>query len=75
MTAASAADARLLARALPSGSVWAADLSRASRPPSADDVALLRDAGCGGMALPALAGDSPGALSDGAVLGCAQAAQ
>jgi hypothetical protein len=73
VTAATAADARMLARALPPGSTWAAHLTceprrqpqfflppTAAAPPTptpayqlpqADEVAMLRDAGCQGLAL------------------------
>ena len=50
VTAGSAADARLLARSLPRGSTWAAHLRRRALP-AADEVAMLREAGCGGLAL------------------------
>ena len=64
LTAGSAADVRYLARSLPLGSTWGAHItgprrsffvssSSTSPPPlpTFDDVAMLRDAGCGGIAL------------------------
>ena len=51
VSAASVSDARLIARALPPASLWAAHLSRPTLP-SPDEVATLREAGCGGLALP-----------------------
>lgn len=50
VSARSAADASLLARALPAGSTWVAHLSQPSLP-TPRVVATLAEAGCGGVAL------------------------
>ena len=72
ITAATPADARLLARSLPPGSIWAAHLRKRALP-AAEDVAMLRAAGCNGLAL-AWSGELENALSsegDGAWAGAA----
>ena len=72
ITAATPADARLLARSLPPGSIWAAHLRKRALP-AAEDVAMLRAAGCNGLALP-WSGELENALSsegDGAWAGAA----
>jgi len=51
VTGANVADVRLLARSLPAGSVWAAHLQGKDALPSVQDVAMLREAGCGGLAM------------------------
>ena len=52
LTAGSAADARLLAYSLPPQAAWVAHLRREAALPTAEEVAALRAAGCGGLALP-----------------------
>ena len=52
VSARSMADARMLARSLPPGATWVAELRGASVAPSSDEVQLLQDSGCGGLALP-----------------------
>jgi len=47
----SAADARLLARSLPPRCTWLADVSSSKRLPDAAEVTMLREAGCGGLAV------------------------
>ena len=52
VSAGCAADARLLARTLPPNAIWAAHLRSIDVPPTADEIKMLRTAGCGGLALP-----------------------
>ena len=64
ITAATASDARLLARSLPQNAVWAAHLRGRRSLPEADDVQMLREAGCGGLAV-AWSEEVEAALDDG----------
>ena len=68
ITAATASDARLLARSLPQNAVWAAHLrGRSCAAASAKrirDVQMLREAGCGGLAV-AWSEEVEAALDDG----------
>lgn len=64
LTAGSAADARLLAYSLPPKAAWAAHLRRRALP-TPEEIASLRAAGCGGLAL-AWSEELAAALEDGA---------